>query len=155
MLHREIIAVCSVIHTKHINTLCGLNVESLNAKPGGAHSNQWAVKIILYYVWVCESQAYWNTHTSIYVQLLPYLLVYSPIPYVHANFIFVWAHFCLFINLLFTHSSIPLFLYLWTRTPSVQQQPTSASNSPCTRYALSSTRCRTNYTNNRDWHTSL
>ena len=27
MLYREIIAVCSEIHTKHINTLCGLNVE--------------------------------------------------------------------------------------------------------------------------------
>ena len=28
----EIIAVCSQIHTKHINTLCGLNVELLNVK---------------------------------------------------------------------------------------------------------------------------
>jgi hypothetical protein len=26
MLHSEIIAVCSEIHTKHINTLCGQNV---------------------------------------------------------------------------------------------------------------------------------
>jgi hypothetical protein len=26
MLYREIIAVCSEIHTKHINTLCGQNV---------------------------------------------------------------------------------------------------------------------------------
>jgi len=32
MLHREIIAVCSQIHTKHINILCGQNVELLNAK---------------------------------------------------------------------------------------------------------------------------
>jgi len=30
--HREIIAVCSQIHTKHINTLCGQNVELLNVK---------------------------------------------------------------------------------------------------------------------------
>jgi len=30
MLYREIIAVCSQIHTKHINTLCGQNVEMLN-----------------------------------------------------------------------------------------------------------------------------
>ena len=30
MLHREIIAVCSQIHTKHINTLCGQNVVLLN-----------------------------------------------------------------------------------------------------------------------------
>ena len=27
MLYREIIAVCSEIHTQHINTLCGHNVE--------------------------------------------------------------------------------------------------------------------------------
>jgi len=27
MLYREIIAVCSEIHIKHINTLCGQNVE--------------------------------------------------------------------------------------------------------------------------------
>jgi len=27
MLYREIIAVCSQIYTKHINTLCGQNVE--------------------------------------------------------------------------------------------------------------------------------
>ena len=30
MLHREIIAVCSQIHRKHTNTLCGQNVELLN-----------------------------------------------------------------------------------------------------------------------------
>ena len=29
ILYREIIAVCSQIHTKHINTLCGQNVELL------------------------------------------------------------------------------------------------------------------------------
>ena len=32
MLYREIIAVCSEIHTKYINTLCGQNVELLNVK---------------------------------------------------------------------------------------------------------------------------
>jgi hypothetical protein len=31
MLYKEIIVVCSEIHTKHINTLCGQNVEYLNA----------------------------------------------------------------------------------------------------------------------------
>jgi hypothetical protein len=30
MLYREIIYVCSEIHTKHINTLCGQSVELLN-----------------------------------------------------------------------------------------------------------------------------
>jgi hypothetical protein len=32
MLYREIIAVCSQIHTEHINALCGQNVELLNVK---------------------------------------------------------------------------------------------------------------------------
>jgi len=32
MLYREIIAVCSDIHTKHINTLCGQNVGFVNVK---------------------------------------------------------------------------------------------------------------------------
>ena len=41
MLYREIIAVCSEIHTKHTNTLCGQNVELLNAK---SHcSEHWAL----------------------------------------------------------------------------------------------------------------
>jgi len=35
MLYREIIVVCSQIHTKHINALCGQNVELLNVKPVG------------------------------------------------------------------------------------------------------------------------
>jgi len=30
MLYREIIAVCSEIHTKHINTLCGQNANLHN-----------------------------------------------------------------------------------------------------------------------------
>ena len=32
MLYREIIAVCSQIHTKHTNTVCGQNVELLYVK---------------------------------------------------------------------------------------------------------------------------
>ena len=32
MLYGEITAVCSQIHTKHTNTLCGHNVESVNVK---------------------------------------------------------------------------------------------------------------------------
>ena len=31
ILYTEIIAICSQIDTKHINTLCGQNVEFLNA----------------------------------------------------------------------------------------------------------------------------
>jgi len=32
MLYREIIALCSEIHTQNINTVCGQNVELLNVK---------------------------------------------------------------------------------------------------------------------------
>jgi hypothetical protein len=44
MLYSEIIAVCSQIHTKHINTLCGQNVELLNLKHVGTYSNHWSLK---------------------------------------------------------------------------------------------------------------
>ena len=44
MLYREIIAVCSQIHTKHINTLCGQNVELLNVKRGGTYIDQLVYK---------------------------------------------------------------------------------------------------------------
>ena len=42
MLHTEIIAVCSEIHTKHTNTLCGQNAELLNANRSGTYSDQWS-----------------------------------------------------------------------------------------------------------------
>jgi hypothetical protein len=42
MLYRKIIAVCSQIHKKHMNTPCGENVESLNVKLGGTYSDHWA-----------------------------------------------------------------------------------------------------------------
>jgi len=35
MLYREIIAVCSQIHTKYINTLCEQNVEFVDVRLGG------------------------------------------------------------------------------------------------------------------------
>ena len=44
MLYREIIAVCSQIHTKHINTLCEQNIELLKVKHGGTYSDRWALK---------------------------------------------------------------------------------------------------------------
>ena len=44
MLYREIMAVCSEIHTKHVNALCGQNVELLCVKPGGTSSDHWALR---------------------------------------------------------------------------------------------------------------
>jgi len=44
MLYREIMVVCSEIHTKHINTPCGQNVELLEVKPDGSSSNYWGLK---------------------------------------------------------------------------------------------------------------
>ena len=44
MLYREITAVCSQIHTKQINTLCGQNVGLLNVKPHGTYSDHCAFK---------------------------------------------------------------------------------------------------------------
>jgi hypothetical protein len=41
MLYRAIIAVCSEIHTKHVSTKGGQNVELLCAKPGGDY---WALQ---------------------------------------------------------------------------------------------------------------
>jgi len=35
-----IIAVCPEIHTKHLNTLCGQNLEFVNVKTGGTQSDR-------------------------------------------------------------------------------------------------------------------
>ena len=43
MLCREMIAVCTEIHTKHINAVCGQNVEFLNGKFGDTLCNNWAL----------------------------------------------------------------------------------------------------------------
>jgi hypothetical protein len=43
MLYREIIAVCSQIQTKHINTKFGHNVEFMSVKPCGTYNDHWAL----------------------------------------------------------------------------------------------------------------
>jgi hypothetical protein len=40
MLYREIIAVCSEIHTKQINVPCGQNVEFVKVKRPGTQSKK-------------------------------------------------------------------------------------------------------------------
>ena len=44
MLYREIIAVFSQIHTKHINTMSGQNIEFMNVNAGGIYSDHWALE---------------------------------------------------------------------------------------------------------------
>jgi hypothetical protein len=44
MLYREIIAVCSQIHTKDTNILCGQHVEFVIVKPNGTYSDHRALK---------------------------------------------------------------------------------------------------------------
>jgi hypothetical protein len=39
VLFREIIAVCCEVNTKHMNTICGLNVDFFNVKPVGTENN--------------------------------------------------------------------------------------------------------------------
>jgi hypothetical protein len=50
MLYSEIIAVFSQIHTKHINTLRGQNVELVDVKPGGTYSNHKTLNASDYYL---------------------------------------------------------------------------------------------------------
>jgi hypothetical protein len=44
MLYKEIFFVCSQDHKKHINTVCGQNVEFVYVRPSGAYSNHHAIK---------------------------------------------------------------------------------------------------------------
>jgi hypothetical protein len=44
MLYREIFFFCFHINKKHINSLCGQNVESVNVKLGGIFSDHWALE---------------------------------------------------------------------------------------------------------------
>ena len=44
MPYSDIIAVCSEIHTEHINALCWLKVEFLNVKPGGTYSDHFVLQ---------------------------------------------------------------------------------------------------------------
>ena len=48
MLYREIIAVCSQIHIKYINTLCVQKVEFVIVKPRGTYGNNLALKVMQY-----------------------------------------------------------------------------------------------------------
>ena len=44
MLYREIVVVCSEIHTKSVNTVCSQKVEIFGVKSGGKHGKHRAWK---------------------------------------------------------------------------------------------------------------
>jgi hypothetical protein len=44
MMYKEIITICSQIHTRHTNTLCGQDVELLDVKPGSTYSDHWVLE---------------------------------------------------------------------------------------------------------------
>jgi hypothetical protein len=44
MLHEQIIAICSTIHTKETKTLYGHGVQFYIDKPDGTRSNQYVLK---------------------------------------------------------------------------------------------------------------
>ena len=52
MLYREIIAVCSQVHTKHTSTLCGQNVELLNVKLVVQIVTIWHERVVTIYIHV-------------------------------------------------------------------------------------------------------
>ena len=51
MLYREIMAVCSQIHTKHINTVCGQNVGLLNVKLAVRKETARMCRVNMWTVW--------------------------------------------------------------------------------------------------------
>ena len=53
MVYGEIIAVCSQIHNKHINTLCGQNVELLNVKLA-VHIVTTGLQSVFFIICVCH-----------------------------------------------------------------------------------------------------
>jgi hypothetical protein len=72
LLCSEIIADCSEIHTKHINTLCGQNVQFLYVKPDGTYSDHWALQSSLYYT----QHIQFDTRAVVGNILTLYLLLY-------------------------------------------------------------------------------
>jgi hypothetical protein len=73
MLYREIIAVCPQIHTKHINTLCGQNVELFN------------VIMVVHIVTTGLQRIKYVTKTSQLTLFTEIIAVYSQIHIKHIN----------------------------------------------------------------------
>jgi hypothetical protein len=58
MLHSEILVFCFQIHTKHINTLCGQNVElyiKIQSVPRSKHARFQIVRFVVGFVYTNQS----------------------------------------------------------------------------------------------------
>jgi len=69
MLYREIIAVCSQIHTKHINTVCGQDFVFFNVKlvANKAPKGLKGVTLCSSVVTVCTTSLTLNNSTSLWL----------------------------------------------------------------------------------------
>ena len=63
MLYSEIIDVCSEIHTKHLNTVCGQNMELLNVEHGRTSTIQLAWKSRKIKILTLKTQIHYNIRT--------------------------------------------------------------------------------------------
>ena len=73
MLHREIIAVCSEIHTKHINTLCGQNVELLSVKLAVHTAAQFVWNINVGFPYILRTSNTFKERNLLYLVEFPFL----------------------------------------------------------------------------------
>ena len=64
MFWREIIAVCSQIQTKHINTVCGQNGEFVNVEPSDIYSDHWAAKCVKILNNIIKPELYLKTQST-------------------------------------------------------------------------------------------
>ena len=82
MLYRVIIAVCSQIHTKHIKTLCGQNIQLLNVKLLLHHltSRIWKVSVTHKRNWVSFFDFSYSLHVSALLCHLPSVYTLMEVP---------------------------------------------------------------------------
>jgi len=69
MLYKEIIAVCSQIHIKHINTICGQNLEFVNVKLA-VHR---VITGLKWFKWALQNGSDFGPVVNLHLSVFPYL----------------------------------------------------------------------------------
>jgi hypothetical protein len=82
MLYREIIAFCSQIYKKHINTVCGQNVGFVNVHLGGKYSYHRVLPVLQLIVLLPVPIAVCYQHLTV-GQAVIFLLCNSKLPAVN------------------------------------------------------------------------